>query len=86
MQGEMAMTTSNLAGSRWRTASFGEVADTQSMELADLGEHLSKCRRSNGRLVALQCFGQATSGFVHSRLVTTLVVVAAVASISYVLS
>lgn len=80
------MTRSSDANSRWLTSSFGAQADTSPVELADLGEHLGKCRRANGRLVILQGAWTATTGFVHSRLMTTLLALAAVSVLIYLLS
>lgn len=59
----------------WRTASFGDSADTSPMELSALGEHLDRCRGSRGRLFTLHCLAEALNGFLASRFVTTLVVV-----------
>jgi len=69
----------------WSTSSFGEGADTSPSELSALGAHLVQCRGLNGRLFPLQCLGEAMHGFVAPRLVTTLVVVAAllIAAISF---
>lgn len=61
----------------WSTSSFGESADTSALELSALGAHLALCRGMSGRLFPLQCLGEAMHGFVAPRLVTTLVVVAA---------
>ena len=69
------MNTHRILPARWSTASFGDTADTSSMELSALGEHLSQCKGSHGRLLALQCAVQGMEGFVAARFVTTLVVV-----------
>lgn len=61
---------------RWSTSSFGDTADTSPTELSALGEHLSQCRGSHGRLFALQCSAQKLDGFVAGRFVTTLVIAA----------
>lgn len=61
----------------WSTSSFGDSADASPLELAALGTHLALCRGLGGRLFPLQCLGEAMHGFVAPRLVTTLVVVAA---------
>lgn len=60
----------------WSTASFGDAAETSPMELSALGEHVTLCRSSHGRLFALRYVAQSMQGFVASRFVTTLVVVA----------
>ena len=46
-------------------------------ELSALGTHLALCHGLSGRLFSLQCFGEAMHGFVAPRLVTTVVVSAA---------
>ena len=61
----------------WSTSSFGESPDATSLERSVLGAHLARCQTLSGRLFPLQCLGEAMHGFVAPRLVTTLVVVAA---------
>ena len=61
----------------WSTSSFGEGTDTTATELSALGAHLALCRGRAGRLFSLQCLGEDMHGFVAPRVVTTLVVVAA---------
>lgn len=68
---------------RWSTSSFGDTADTSPMELSALGEHLSQCKGSHGRLFALQCTAQKLEGFVAGRFVTTLVVVALLIGVGF---
>ena len=75
------MNTHSMTPTCWSTASFGEPADTSPMELAALGEHLDRCRGSNGRLFALQCVAETMNGFVTARFVTTLVVIALLISV-----
>jgi hypothetical protein len=61
----------------WSTASFGETADTTPMELSALGEHLDACKRTRGRLHdRLFALAESADGFISTRFVTTLVVVA----------
>lgn len=62
----------------WSTSSDGDSAETSPMELSALGAHLVLCRGLGGRLFPLECFGEAMHGIVAPRLVTTLVVAAAV--------
>lgn len=75
------MSTSQASGPCWRTASFGEAADTSPMELSELGEHLAVCRSLGGRLFALRCAAEGVRDFVAARFVTSLVVVALVAGL-----
>jgi hypothetical protein len=82
----MTMPELFIAGSRWRTSSFGTDAGTLPLELADLGAHLGKCRHANGRLIVLQSAWLATACFVHARLVTTLLGVASLGGAIYLLS
>lgn len=60
----------------WTTASFGDTAETSPMELSALGDHLSHCRSSRGRLFNLRCHAASAHRFVAARFVTTVVVVA----------
>lgn len=48
------------------------------MELAALGQHLLRCRRSGRHLLALQAAAQAMTGFASARFVTTLLSLAVV--------
>jgi hypothetical protein len=66
------MNTQAIATPCWSTASFGSSADTSSMELFALGEHLDLCKGCRGRLFALQCAAEAVNSFVAARVVTTL--------------
>jgi hypothetical protein len=72
--------------SQWRTSSDGAHADTLPFELADLGAHLGKCRHANGHLVILQGAWHAATGFMHARLVTTLLGLAALSGGLYLVS
>ena len=60
----------------WTTASFGDTAETSPMELSALGDHLSDCRSSRGRLFNLRCHAASVHRFVAARFVTTVVVLA----------
>ena len=62
--------------SLWSTSSYGEPADTTPGELAALREHMAQCTVRSGRLVAMQCGALKLQGFVLTRLVTTLAVLA----------
>jgi hypothetical protein len=65
---------SNTNSSRfWNTASFGGNADTSSMELLSLGDHLGVCKSPNGPFFALHCLVDSARAFVATRVVTTLV-------------
>lgn len=61
----------------WSTSSFGHTADTSPAELSALGAHLQTCHGVSGRWFALQCGGEAVRRFLAARVVTTLVVAAA---------
>lgn len=60
----------------WTTSSYGEAADTTPMELAALREHMAQCSGASGRLVAMHCGALRLQGFVLTRLVTTLALLA----------
>ena len=70
------MSTKVISATHWSTASDSSTTDTSPMELSALGEHLDLCRGSRGHLFALHCVMEATSRFVASRFVTTLLVIA----------
>ena len=71
------MNSSNSSAERaWSTASFGESADTSPMELSVLGDHLSACHASRGRLFSLRCAAERLHGHVAPRFVTTLLLAA----------
>jgi hypothetical protein len=73
------------AAPNWRTATFGQPADTLALDLSSLGAHLDQCQGQRGRLFTLHCLAEATHGVLASRFVTTLVAVAllfAVASLA----
>jgi hypothetical protein len=63
----------------WSTSAYGQAADTTPMELAELSLHQRQCTALNARLVALQCAALRLVGVASCRLVTTLLLVAAVA-------
>ena len=56
----------------WSTSSFGSPPDTSPMELAALGEHLSRCAGQRESLFALKCAGEALNEFAAPRLMTML--------------
>jgi hypothetical protein len=62
----------------WNTSSFDGAPVTSPMELADLGEHLSRCDRQRGSFFALKCMGDSLKEFLAPRLMTILVVFAMV--------
>ena len=61
---------------------MGDNAGTSPLELSVLEDHLKLCRRSCGRLFALQCMFEALDGFVAARFVTTLMAVALMVGVS----
>jgi hypothetical protein len=62
---------------RWTTSSYADSADTKPAELEALRQHLTQCSAGSGRVAALQCGWLRLRGFVVSRLVTTLALLAA---------
>jgi len=76
------MNTNQILAPSWSTASFGDGADTSPLDLSVLGDHLDLCKGSHGRLFALQCAAEAMNGFVATRFVTTLAVVALLIGVS----
>jgi hypothetical protein len=77
------VSTSIITKPSWSTAAYGHDADTTPMELSALGEHLNLCRNPNGRLFALHCAAESMHGFGATRFVTTLVIVAFVIGVSF---
>ena len=69
------MNDPQVATPSWRTASFGDSADTSPMELHELGDHLDRCKGSRGRLFTLRCVAETLNAFVAPRFVSTLLVV-----------
>jgi hypothetical protein len=66
--------TSVFTTPNWSTSSFGDTGATSPMELAALGEHLSRCQGASGRLSSVQYFAEILHSFVASRFVTTLAI------------
>ncbi len=64
-------------GLQWSTSSFGHSTDTSPVELQALGEHLQLCQGGSHRLRALQRGAMAVHRFATPRLVSTLILVAA---------
>lgn len=60
----------------WSTASFGLSAETSPVEWSSLGDHLGACKSPHRHLFALHCAAETMHGFIVSRFVTTLVVIA----------
>ncbi|MEP6873762.1 MAG: hypothetical protein ABI887_05315 [Burkholderiales bacterium] len=56
----------------WSTSSFGSPPDTSPMELAALGDHLSRCTGQRGSFFKLKCAGDALNDFAAPRLMTML--------------
>jgi hypothetical protein len=61
----------------WRTASFGDAADTSPMEMHELGQHLRQCSQAHGRLFLLRCGVDALHQGLLGRFVTSLTVLVA---------
>lgn len=70
------MNTQTVTSPLWSTSSYGQTTDTSPIELSALGEHLSLCRDSRGRLFALRCVAETMNTFLAARFVTTVVAVA----------
>lgn len=70
-----------VVGTNWSTSAFDQPADTAPMELVALGQHLNQCRRPGGYVFALRCGAERAQRLARSRLVTSAVVVAAIAGL-----
>ncbi len=77
------MSTNTLATPSWTTSSRGHTVDTSPLELAALSQHLERCRGSGGHFSALQSAAQTMTGFASSRFVTTLLAVAVLTGVGY---
>lgn len=67
----------------WSTSSYGQATDTTPMELSALGEHLATCNGDGARSVAMRCGAHSLRGFVMSRLVSVMVLVAFVIGVAW---
>lgn len=67
----------------WRTATYGDHANSSKRDIQSLGEHLNACQNSPTHLFALRCAAESTHGFVASRFVTTLAIVALILVLGY---
>lgn len=70
-----------VVGTNWSTSAFDQPSDTAPTELDALGQHLNQCRRPGGLLFALRCGAERAQRLARSRLVTSTVVVAAIAGL-----
>jgi hypothetical protein len=70
------MNTHTITTPSWSTASYGHEAQTSPIELSALGEHLNLCKGSHGRVFALHCALETMHGFLATRFMTTLVIIA----------
>lgn len=67
----------------WCTASRSDASKSSSTDLLVLGEHLSACPQLHRHLMTLHDVAESIHGFVATRFVTTLVVVAVVIGFGY---
>jgi hypothetical protein len=68
------MKTNMMASPVWSTASFGDAAQTSTMDVCHLGEHLQHCSARTGHWAWLRCAAESMNVFVSARLVTSLAV------------
>lgn len=61
---------------QWSTACFADRASAAGADMHALGEHVHVCRIPHRHLFALRCVAESFNGFVATRLVTTVLVVA----------
>ena len=67
----------------WCTASRSDATKSSCTDLLVLGEHLSACPQIHRHLLTLHGVAQSIHGFVATRFVSTLVVVAVLFGLSY---
>ncbi len=70
------MNTNNIATPYWSTSAFGNQTDSLPMQSKHLSAHLTLCNKAYGSLSAMQSVAEIAHGFIVSRFVTTLTVVA----------
>lgn len=67
----------------WRTASYSDSAKSTRIDLAALGEHLTACPQLHRHLLTLHGVAESIHGFVATRFVSTLVVMAVLIGLGY---
>ena len=70
------MNTRGTAVPFWSTASLGDMPHSTPKERLTLAEHLKMCIGSRGRMFTLHCLAETLNGFMLSRFVTTVAMVA----------
>ena len=70
------MNTHVVAIPRWSTASFGDTDGATVLDQSALQQHLALCTKSRGSLFVLQRGAETMHGFLASRFVTTLAMIA----------
>ena len=79
---EITMTNELKFPKSWSTASFGGSVETSPQEMLALGDHLGLCKSPNRHVFALHCVAQSMHGFIASRFVTSLLVLALLVGIA----
>jgi len=72
-------------GPGWSTSSLESAPDQTPAELAALATQLGNCESSRGRFFRLQSAVDAAEGLARTRFITTLVLVAAVVTTTWLL-
>ena len=67
----------------WRTATYGDSAIISKSDTQTLGEHLSACQNTRLHLFNLRCAAESAHGFVASRFITTLAILASVCALAF---
>ena len=66
----------------WHAVSATNSKDAVSKERSALAQHLDACKKSSGRMFSLRCKAEVMHGFLASRFVTTLALIAVTIGIS----
>ena len=69
----------------WSTASYGQASGASVQDPGALKEHLQACNDLSGRLLNFRCRAQYIRRFVAARIVTTLLGLALLADLAYVI-
>jgi hypothetical protein len=76
------MTTHSMYSPTWRTASFPDSFDTTAVDTRALVVHLDVCKRAAGSMFAFRRSAEVVHGFLASRFVTTLTLIAVLIGVS----
>jgi hypothetical protein len=77
------MKTRPISARSWSTSTQGHPVGSSPVDLSALGEHMEACQGGHRHLTRLHCVAQSMHGFIASRLVSSLVLVAVLFGLAY---